>query len=103
MEKNVSVNNWPMDELKGCVTPNEVSSLIGEPTESTDTTLSANSAWGLQDSLRHQIPAGGQVKQWVYHGHDDDLCVWFANIDTSWAVTLILCVPAGVARAVKRD
>jgi hypothetical protein len=76
--------------------PAQIEHLLGRPDQAEDTRIPDNSAWGTQDSLTYKIPAGSPVKQWVFRRENKDCCVWFAEVDGEWKVTLRLCVPQGL-------
>ncbi|TWT66158.1 hypothetical protein [Allorhodopirellula solitaria] len=89
--------------VEACATyelESEILEAIGQPDESEVLTIPVKSGWGLQEALRYKVHPGERVQQWLYHGTDQDLCVWFAEVANTWRVTLVLSVPSNVARKI---
>jgi hypothetical protein len=79
--------------------PENVLSLMGEPTRTRDFPLPEVPFFGPQESLTGLIPAGTLVKEWVYVQGDEELYVWFrcdkGDLEGECSLVKSACYPVG--------
>ncbi len=76
------------------MTPAQVQSILGEPTESESGTIPSGSAGGLQEGFHYKLFPGDPYLQWLYRRGKQSYYLWFAqevatgewrlSFNTSW-------------------